>query len=201
MFDAIWSKAFAFARAKCDLVAPVRMARFGELPRHREVPDAIVASRRRANSVPASFGSTNVQIAGLWTDQSYLIEPASGGTAADPLGSADGSRRAACSEKASRLARSSFRSEVRPFTEKQIELVKNFAGQAVIAIENARLLTSCSSAPPSLPNRWSSRRRRRRCFRSSAALRAISQPVFETMLENAVRICDAKFGNIYPLGW
>ena len=89
------------------------------------------------------------------------------------------------------------RSAVRPFTEKQIELITTFADQAVIAIENVRLFEAEQQRTRSSPSRWSSRRRRRRCFRLSAALPATLEPVFATMLEKAVRICDAKFGNIY----
>ena len=83
-----------------------------------------------------------------------------------------------------------YRQEVRPFTDKQIELVQNFAAQAVIAIENTRLLNELRAS------RWSSRRPRRTCCASSVTSPGDLEPVFEAMLENAVRICEAKFGDL-----
>src|SRR5262249_6681089 len=96
------------------------------------------------------------------------------------------------------------RQEVRPFTDKQIELVKNFAAQAVIAIENARLLNELRQRTTDLTERTADLMEAlEQQTATSAVLQVISsspgdlQPVFTSMLENAVRICDAKFGNIY----
>jgi GAF domain-containing protein len=86
---------------------------------------------------------------------------------------------------------------VQPFTDKQIELVTTFADQAVIAIENVRLFDEVQARTRELSEALQQQ------TATSEVLQVISrspgelEPVFQTMLANAVRICEAKFGNMY----
>src|SRR5262245_18140251 len=174
-----------------DLLRPVA--------RHNQPPELVVALRKlnaRAYRVDQGTAMARavrtkkiVHIADIKTEpRSYLDEPVAAvylthgvrTLLAVPL----------CQENAVLGVIVIYRQEQRPFTEKQIELVRNFASQAVIAIENTRLLNELRDSL----QQQTATSEVLQVINSSPGLLA---PVFEAMLEKTMHLCEAAFGGLW----
>jgi two-component system, NtrC family, sensor kinase len=90
-----------------------------------------------------------------------------------------------------------LRREPRPFSQKQIELIETFADQAVIAIENVRLFDEVQARTRDLSESLERQTASSEVLEVISSSRGELEPVFDAMLANATRICEAKFGTLY----
>jgi GAF domain-containing protein len=199
VFDAMLAKATKLCEASYGAMFLSEGDAFRTAALHGDLPRAYIDQWRSGtlfhpgpHVVLARVAASGqpLQVADLRTDSSYLLGDPLPVAAAEVAGIRTLLGVPMFRDKELVGAIGIYRKEVKPFTDKQIELVKNFAAQAVIAIDNTRLLNELRE---SLEQQTA----------TSEVLQVISsspgelEPVFATILESAVRICGAKFGNLW----
>ena len=91
------------------------------------------------------------------------------------------------------------RTEVQPFTDKQVELVTTFADQAVIAIENVRLFQELEGRNKDLTESLEQQTATSEILKVISSSPTDVQPVFDTIAANSLRLCVARWSAVYPV--
>ena len=195
VFDAMLEKATRL----CDAPYGQLAVYDGELFRFVAVHgESRYAEQQRRDPIPPSYGVTWLRIVGgaaivhiadVLEDPGYFSTEPSTRALVDASGMRTVLTVALRKDEVLLGVLTVYRQEVRPFSEKQIALLQNFAAQAVIAMENARLLTEQREA---LERQAATAEVLGIIASSPARL----EPVFEAMLANAVRICAGTFGTL-----
>ena len=194
VFDVMLEKATALCEAAFGTLATYDGERFAPAAEYG-VPIAFATFRSERGAFAPPPGSSLERVVNGENLVHIADATADPGQAAAPLVQLGRCRSLVCValRKDNRLvgAITAYRQELRPFSDKQIALLENFATQAVIAMENARLITETREA---LEQQTA----------TAEVLQVINsspgdlKPVFEAILEKAAHLCEAPFGLLRP---